>query len=95
MTTQALENITLPPVVEKAMQQMIHQIDVLSQTVSILKILRIKLQIWPDSFSNWNSISIIFGIQVSILEQRLSLVENKTTDLILKENIESLQISSD
>lgn len=95
MTTQALENITLPPVVEKAMQQMIHQIDVLSQTVSILKIFRIKLQIWPDSFSNWNSISIIFGIQVSILEQRLSLVENKTTDLILKENIESLQISSD
>ena len=75
------------------MQQMIHQIDVLSQTVSIFQILENKLKIRTDYFFNSNL--IIFGIQVSILEQRLSLVENKTTDLILKENIESLQISSD
>ena len=54
--TEELEEQAMPVQVERTMRQMIHQMDVLTSTVSIL-------------------------------EQRLSMMESKMTDIMLDQNI--------
>ena len=83
VVTEQIETRDISPAVENTMKQMLRQMDVLTNTVSHPgRPGLLHGPLCPDH---------LYTFQVSILEQRLSMMESKFVDVMLNQNINNLQ----